>query len=181
MDDEFIEITAEHVCSTIAIYDLLYTARHYDNLDKELSFKWKYTKQDIILQLYHIRQEIKQVDACIHILRWIAIHDIDTFRHILPKYVHYGDWSDIVRLYPLVHGPAQAFILYAIVSQIRKDIRSHSYNHTISRCIRSLPREGNQTDQRVGWVYLICNELGISRREYRIIRTVLYRHLNTSI
>lgn len=166
--DEFYEVTIEDVFSSLTLYELDRIAESNDNINTLFTTSWPKYKHDFLLQVYFIRSTLQHKENALRLYSWIANNDSTTFCSMLPSIVFYGDWQDLFDLYSsstLQSLPCSMILLY-ITKQILMDYATSS---NVSTLINYLPRERSAKDRSIGWVFILTDQLKISRKKYRIM------------
>lgn len=181
--EEFEKLEILDFYSPVDYYNLLHISRNYNEheLDNEMKLLMKYQNHnDIIVQLFGLLKSHKQ--DVIRIIYWIGNNHPTIFRKHLPKFVAYiDDWDITLQLVFDLKELPRCFLLYFIKKIFLQDLFSFNKKNkeTMSRLCLSLPRERSCQDKHTGFVSVFCNELNLSRKEYRKyvvgMKQILYR------
>jgi len=79
--------------------------------------------------------------------------------HLIPEY---GRWDDLLSFFP-----KEDYIVSLFCEKLKEDKQLMNEGKPISLCSKWAPSEGDSDDKKYGLVNLICDKLGISKREYR--------------
>jgi len=100
--------------------------------------------------------------------QWLFENHPEKFKKVYKLIPEYGRWDDIITLFEnKSNEKVQKDILKFFAYQLRKDKENMLKGSPISICAKWAPSEGDSDDKKYKIVDLLCNELNVSKREYR--------------
>ncbi len=100
--------------------------------------------------------------------RWLAQNHTELFLKVLPLIPEYGRWDDILNLVQPSRDRVSEAVINLLAAQLQKDREMMlGEGNSVSLAAKWAPTENDSTDRELGLVQRLCDNLGITRREYR--------------
>jgi hypothetical protein len=100
--------------------------------------------------------------------QWLFENYPEKFRKVYQLIPEYGRWDDLITLFEnKSNEKIQKDILKFFAFQLRKDRENMLKGSPISICAKWSPSEGDSDDKKYKIVDKLCEELNISKKEYR--------------
>lgn len=135
----------------------------------------KYLAMGYLFYLGDIREGLGERHVFKSLINDLAKKEPDLIRQVIDFIPEYGRWDEVLEL---LDTPLKKDAVNMITRQLKEDIENAKDNKSISLCAKWMPSINAANKSTRKNALILCDELGLSKKEYRKMLAVLRDKLN---